>query len=106
MRGLAVTSGKRFPGLPVLPSLQGDGAGHGDGRLFCHGGAGGHVGGDGGAAQPRDQAFLKGPEIQDRLLALGLATEGGGTPESARADHPAGAGAVARAREGVGVDPQ
>ena len=24
----------------------------------------------------------KGPEIQDRLLALGLATEGGGTPES------------------------
>ena len=26
--------------------------------------------------------YLKGPEIQARLLSLGLATEGGGTPES------------------------
>jgi hypothetical protein len=27
--------------------------------------------------------YLTGPDIQDRLLALGLATDGGGTPETA-----------------------
>ncbi len=29
--------------------------------------------------------YLKGPEIQQRLLLLGLATDGGGTPESTAA---------------------
>ena len=46
--------------------------------------------------------YLKGSDIQERLLSLGLATEGAGTPESSGANHPTGAGGVARAGKGTG----
>ena len=50
VRRLAVTSSRRFPGLPDLPTLNGDGARCGDERLFRRRGAGRHAGRRGGAA--------------------------------------------------------
>jgi tripartite-type tricarboxylate transporter receptor subunit TctC len=82
VRRLAVTSGKRFSGLPDLPSLQETVPGMVMDGFFAIVAP---------AATPAEVVarlnreighYLKGPEIQDRLLALGLATEGGGTPES------------------------
>jgi tripartite-type tricarboxylate transporter receptor subunit TctC len=83
VRRLAVTSGRRFPGLPDLPSLHETVPGIVmDGFFAIVAPAG-----------TPDQAiarlnraigqYLQGPDIQQRLLSLGLATEGGGTPESA-----------------------
>jgi tripartite-type tricarboxylate transporter receptor subunit TctC len=82
VRRLAVTSGKRFPGLPELPSLQEVVPGvvmDGFFAIVAPSGAPGEV----VARLNREIAeYLKRTDIQERLLALGLATEGAGTPES------------------------
>ena len=82
MRGLAVTSGKRFPGLPDLPSLQETVPGMVMDHFFAIVAPVGTSAEMVARLNREIRQHLKGPEIQDRLLALGLATEGGGTPES------------------------
>jgi tripartite-type tricarboxylate transporter receptor subunit TctC len=82
VRRLAVTSDKRFPGLPELPSLHETVSGlvmNGFFAIVAPVGTPAEVVArlNRGIGQ-----YLKGPNIQERLLALGLATEGGGTPES------------------------
>jgi tripartite-type tricarboxylate transporter receptor subunit TctC len=82
VRRLAVTSGRRFPGLPELPSLQETVPGvvmDGFFAIVAPSGAPGEV----IARLNREIAeYLKRTDIQERLLSLGLATEGAGTPES------------------------
>ena len=82
VRRLAVTSEKRFPGLPDLPSVSETMPGvvmNGWFALVAP------------AGTPVDVVarlnryvgdYLDGPDIQKRLLAFGLATEGAGTPAS------------------------
>ena len=71
--------------------------------FFAYCGARGHAGRGGGAAQSRDRPVSKrAPTFQERLLSLGLATEGAGTPESAAQTIRRGAGGVARAGKGTG----
>jgi tripartite-type tricarboxylate transporter receptor subunit TctC len=83
VRRLAVTSGKRFPALPDLPSLSETMPGLVMNGLFSI------VAPTGTPAEVvarfnREIArYLEGADVQQRLLALGLATEGAGTPESA-----------------------
>ena len=82
VRRLAVTSASRFPGLPDLPSLSETVSGVVMNGWFA-------------VVAPADVPpdvvrrlnavigeYLKGPEIQKRLLDFGLATAGAGTPES------------------------
>ena len=82
VRRLAVTSGKRFPGLPDLPSLSETMPGLVMDGFFAV------VAPAGTPAEVITRLngamgqYLKGPDIQQRLLAIGLATDGGGTPES------------------------
>jgi tripartite-type tricarboxylate transporter receptor subunit TctC len=82
VRRLAVTSDKRFPGLPDLLSLDESVPG-----LVMNG----WFGVVAPAGTPSDiiaklnraiADYLEAPETQHKLLALGLATEGAGTPES------------------------
>lgn len=82
VRRLAVTSNKRFPGFPDLPSLSESVPG-----LVMNG----WFGVVAPAGTPPDTIarlnraigdYLQGPEIQQKLIAFGLATEGAGTPES------------------------
>jgi tripartite-type tricarboxylate transporter receptor subunit TctC len=83
VRRLAVTSGKRFPALPELPSLSETIPGLVMNGLFSI------VAPTGTPAEVvarlnREIArYLEGADVQQRLLALGLATEGAGTPETA-----------------------
>jgi tripartite-type tricarboxylate transporter receptor subunit TctC len=83
VRRLAVTSGKRFPALPDLPSLSETMPGLVMNGLFSI------VAPTGTPAEVvarlnREIArYLEGADVQQRLLALGLATEGAGTPENA-----------------------
>jgi tripartite-type tricarboxylate transporter receptor subunit TctC len=82
VRRLAVTSGKRFPGLPELPSLNETVPGIVmDGFFAIVAPAGAPA--DAVARLNREIArYLEGSDIRERLLAIGLATEGGGTPET------------------------
>ena len=82
VRRLAVTSGKRFPGLPELPSLNETVPGIVmDGFFAIVAPAG--TPSDVVARLNREIArYLEGSDIRERLLAIGLATEGGGTPET------------------------
>jgi tripartite-type tricarboxylate transporter receptor subunit TctC len=82
VRRLAVTSDRRFPGLPELPSLSESVPG-----LVMNG----WFGVVAPAGTPSDiiaklhraiAEWLQAPETQQKLLALALATEGAGTPES------------------------
>jgi tripartite-type tricarboxylate transporter receptor subunit TctC len=82
VRRIAITSGSRFPGLPELPSISESIPGIVMNGFFAV------VAPDG---TPPDIVrrlnreigeYLKGPEVQPRLLSFGLATEGAGTPES------------------------
>ncbi|MGC1777544.1 MAG: tripartite tricarboxylate transporter substrate binding protein [Xanthobacteraceae bacterium] len=82
VRRLAVTSERRFPGLPDLPSLSETVPGAVMNGFFAVVAP---------AGTPPDliarlnraiDRCLQGPEIQARLLTLGLATDGGGTPEN------------------------
>jgi tripartite-type tricarboxylate transporter receptor subunit TctC len=82
VRRIAITSGSRFPGLPELPSISESIPGIVMNGFFAV------VAPDG---TPPDIVrrlnreigeYLKGPDVQPRLLSFGLATEGAGTPES------------------------
>jgi tripartite-type tricarboxylate transporter receptor subunit TctC len=86
VRRIAITSGRRFPGLPDLPSVSETVPG-----VVMNG----WFGVVAPAGTPADVVarlnreigeFLKGADIQQRLLGFGLATEGAGTPEST-AEH-------------------
>jgi tripartite-type tricarboxylate transporter receptor subunit TctC len=82
LRRLGVTSASRFPALPDLPAV----------REFAPGVVmNGWFAVVAPAATPASivaklnreiGAYLKGPDIQQRLYTFGLATEGAGTPES------------------------
>jgi tripartite-type tricarboxylate transporter receptor subunit TctC len=82
VRQLAITSEQRFPGLPDLPALNDTVPGVVMNGWFAVVAP---------AGTPADVVtrlnreigeYLKGPDIQKRLLSFGLATEGAGTPES------------------------
>jgi tripartite-type tricarboxylate transporter receptor subunit TctC len=82
VRRIAITSATRFPGLPELPPLNDSVPGVVMNGWFVVVAP---------AGVPPDVVrrlntaigeYLKGPEIQKRLLDFGLATEGSGTPES------------------------
>jgi tripartite-type tricarboxylate transporter receptor subunit TctC len=82
VRRLAVTSGKRFPGLPDLPSLRETVPGiimDGFFAVVAPAGTPSEV-----IAQLNHEIdrYLSGPDVEERLLTLGLSTDGGGTPES------------------------
>jgi tripartite-type tricarboxylate transporter receptor subunit TctC len=82
VRRLAVTSGRRFPGLPDLPSLHETMPGiimDGFFAIVAPAGTPSEV-----VAQLNREIdrYLSGPDVEDRLLTLGLSTDGGGTPES------------------------
>jgi len=81
VRRLAISSGKRFPGLPDLPSLRETVPGLVIDGFFAIVAP---------AGTPYDiiarlnhemDRYLADPAVQQRLLVLGLATRGGGTPE-------------------------
>jgi tripartite-type tricarboxylate transporter receptor subunit TctC len=82
VRPLAVTSATRFPGLPDLPALN---------ETLAGVVVDGWFGVVAPTGTPPDIVarvnreigeFLKSPEIQQRLISFGLATNGAGTPES------------------------
>jgi tripartite-type tricarboxylate transporter receptor subunit TctC len=82
VRRLAVTSGKRFPGLPDLPSLRETVPSivmDGFFAVVAPAGTPSEV-----IAQLNHEIdlYLSGPDVEERLLTLGLSTDGGGTPES------------------------
>jgi len=85
VRQIAITSEKRFPGLPDLPSLSETLPGvvmNGWFAVVAPAGTPANV----IARLNREMGdYLKGAEIQQRLLSFGLATEGAGTPESTAA---------------------
>jgi tripartite-type tricarboxylate transporter receptor subunit TctC len=83
VRRLAVTSGKRFPALPELPSLSETMPGLVMNGLFSVVAPAGTPPDVVARLNREIGRYLEGREIQERLLALGLATEGAGTPESA-----------------------
>jgi tripartite-type tricarboxylate transporter receptor subunit TctC len=82
VRQLAVTSEKRFPGLPDLPTVNETVPGvvmNGWFAVVAPAGTPATI----VARLNRDiDNFLEGSEIRDRLLTFGLATEGAGTPEA------------------------
>ena len=82
VRRIAITSEKRFPGLPDLPSVSETVPGVVMNGWFAFVAPAGTPSTwlRGSIASRR---YLDGPDIQQRLLALGLATEGAGTPASA-----------------------
>ena len=82
VRRLAVTSENRFPGLPDLPSLSETVPGLVMNGFFAIVAPAGTPAEIIARLNREIDQYLKGPEIQQRLLLLGLATEGGGTPES------------------------
>jgi tripartite-type tricarboxylate transporter receptor subunit TctC len=81
VRRIAITSAKRFPGLPDLPSLSETLPGvvmNGWFAVVAPAGVPPEI----VAKLNREIGeYLKGPDINQRLLAFGLATEGAGTPE-------------------------
>jgi tripartite-type tricarboxylate transporter receptor subunit TctC len=82
VRRLAVTSGKRFPGLPDLPSLQETVPGVVMDGFFAIVAPSGTPAEVVARLNREIGQYLNGSDIQERLLSFGLATEGGGTPES------------------------
>ncbi len=82
VRRLAVTSAKRFPGLPDLPSVSETVPGVVMNGWFAVVAPAGTPPDVIQALNAKIDDYLKGPEIQARLLAFGLATEGAGTPAS------------------------
>ena len=82
VRQLAVTSERRFPGLPELPSLNETVPGLVMNGFFAVVAPAGVPAGAVARLNKDIGEFLRKPEMQERLLALGLATDGGGTPES------------------------
>jgi tripartite-type tricarboxylate transporter receptor subunit TctC len=82
LRRLAVTSAVRFPGLPDLPALTESVPGVVMNGWFAIMAPTGTPPEAIAKLNREIGEFLKTPEIQQRLLAFGLATGGAGTPES------------------------
>ena len=82
VRRIAVTSATRFPGLPDLPSVSETVPGVVMNGWFAVVAPAGTPAEVVQKLNAQIGEFLKGPEIQQRLLIFGLATEGAGTPES------------------------
>ena len=83
VRRLAVTSEKRFPGLPDVPPLNDAVPGVVMNGWFA---VAAPAGTDAQIVERLNKEiaeYLKEPEIQNRLISFGIATEGAGTPESA-----------------------
>jgi tripartite-type tricarboxylate transporter receptor subunit TctC len=82
IRRIAITSATRFPGLPELPSINETLPGvvmNGWFAVVAPAGTPAHI----VTGLNREiGAYLKGPDIQQRLLSFGLATNGSGTPAS------------------------
>ncbi len=85
VRRLAVTSDRRFPGLPDLPTLSETVPGIVMNGFFAVVAPAGTPPEIVAKLNHEIGEFLKGPDIQARLMTFGLATGGGGTPESAAA---------------------
>ena len=85
VRRLAVTSEKRFPNLPDLPTLRETVPGIVMNGFFAIVAPAGTPAQVIARLNRAIDGYLRGPDIQERLLTLGLATEGGGTPAST--DH-------------------
>jgi tripartite-type tricarboxylate transporter receptor subunit TctC len=83
VRRLAVTSGRRFPALPELPSLSETVPGLVMNGLFSIVAPAGTPAEVVARLNREIARYLEGADVQQRLLAFGLATEGAGTPESA-----------------------
>jgi tripartite-type tricarboxylate transporter receptor subunit TctC len=83
VRRLAITSEMRFPGLPDLPSLRETVPGVVMNGFFAIVAPAGTPPEIVARLNREIGQYLSGPDIRDRLLAFGLATAGGGTPESA-----------------------
>jgi tripartite-type tricarboxylate transporter receptor subunit TctC len=82
VRRLAVTSGKRFPGLPDLPSLQETVPGFVMDGFFAIVAPAGTPPEVITLLNREIDRYLNNPGVEERLLTLGLSTDGGGTPES------------------------
>ena len=82
VRRIAVTSATRFPGLPDVPSVSETVAGVVMNGWFAVVAPAGTPADVVQKLNAQIGEFLKGPEIQQRLLTFGLATDGAGTPES------------------------
>jgi tripartite-type tricarboxylate transporter receptor subunit TctC len=82
VRRLAITSEQRFPGLPDLPSLNETVPGVVMNGWFAVVAPTGTSPDIVARLNREIGEYLKGPEIQKRLLSFGLATEGAGTPQS------------------------
>ena len=85
VRRLAVTSDTRFPGLPDLPTLRETVPGVVMNGFFAIVAPAGTPADIVARLNREIGLYLQSPEIRDRLLAFGLATAGGGTPESSAA---------------------
>lgn len=85
VRSIAVTSDRRFPGLPELPSLREALPGVVMNGWFAVVAPTGTPDNIVQRLNREIDLYLKGEEIQKRLLMFGLATEGAGTPESTAA---------------------
>jgi tripartite-type tricarboxylate transporter receptor subunit TctC len=82
VRRIAITSAQRFPGLPDLPSVSESVPGVVMNGWFAVVAPAGTPNEIVLRLNREIGEFLKGAEIQQRLLAFGLATEGAGTPAS------------------------
>jgi tripartite-type tricarboxylate transporter receptor subunit TctC len=82
VRRLAVTSAKRFPGLPDLPPLNDVVPGVVMNGWFAVVAPAGTSRNIVERLNKEIGDYLKEPEVQSRLISFGLATDGAGTPES------------------------
>ena len=82
VRRIAITSKKRFPGLPDLPSVSETVPGVVMNGFFAVVAPAGTPPDVVAKLNREIGEYLKGPDIQQKLLSFGLATEGAGTPES------------------------
>lgn len=106
VRPIAITSKTRFRGLPDLPAVSETLPGIAiDGFFGIVAPAGTPA--DIVARLNREIAeYLKGPEIQQRLISFGLATEGAGTPESTAQFIREEQGRWRALAQELGVEPQ
>jgi tripartite-type tricarboxylate transporter receptor subunit TctC len=81
-RRIAITSEKRFPGLPDLPSISEAVPGVVMNGWFAVVAPAGTPADVVARLNREIGAYLNGADIQQRLLSFGLATEGAGTPEN------------------------
>jgi tripartite-type tricarboxylate transporter receptor subunit TctC len=82
VRRIAITSAKPFPGLPDLPPVSTAVPGVVMNGLFAVVAPAGTPSDIIARLNREIGTYLKGAEINERLLSFGLATEGAGTPES------------------------